>query len=377
MNNDYNPFLLSGYFDEQHFCDRTEETKLLIQNAKNGTNTTLFAIRRIGKTGLIKHVFNQLNKSKNVACIYVDIYATSNVKDFTNMLATAIYQRFPEKKGVGKKIIDFIALLRPVISYDPLSGSPEVSLDFGKPKQYERSIQQILNFLDAQKTRILFAVDEFQQITTYPEKNIEALLRTYIQPLKNVSFIFCGSNQKIMHEMFNSNKRPFYASCHNVNLGYIETEIYTSFIKNHFELKKRKISNEAVDFILEWTHNHTYYTQFLCNRLYAAQVKKIEIREVLEVCQQIHKEQEGTYYQYRSLLTKAQWELLSAIAKEERIEKLHQKDFIKKYNLGTTSTVSRSIQSLLEKELVHKENTAKESVYIVNDKFLMRWLQRK
>jgi len=39
------------------FCDREEETQFIIDNAKNGVNTTLFSIRRMGKTGLIHHVF--------------------------------------------------------------------------------------------------------------------------------------------------------------------------------------------------------------------------------------------------------------------------------------------------------------------------------
>jgi len=55
----------------------------------------------------------------------------------------------------------------------------------------------------------VFAIDEFQQITNYPEKNTEAFLRTHIQSSQNTVFIFCGSNQKLMHEMFNSAKRPF------------------------------------------------------------------------------------------------------------------------------------------------------------------------
>jgi uncharacterized protein len=377
MLNNKNPFILSGYTDELHFCDRKNETSLLIRNAKNNINTTLFAIRRIGKTGLIRHVFHTLNKNKKFACIYVDIYATRNLKEFTNMLATAIYQRFPEKRGIGKQITDFIKLLRPVISYDPISGNPEVSLDLGQPKEYERSIQQIFNFLDAQKMHIVFAIDEFQQICTYPEKNTEALLRTYIQPLRNVSFVFCGSNQKIMHEIFNNHKRPFYASCSNMNLGHISNEEYAEFIQLHFKNHKRNISKEALEFILEWTYTHTYYTQFLCNRVFATGIKNITLQDVLHCCEQIHKEQEGTYYQFRSLLTGAQWELLRAIAKEEKIGKLHQKQFVQKHKLGTTSTISRSIEALLDKELVYKETKENESYYMIGDKFLMRWLQRK
>jgi uncharacterized protein len=377
MNNEYNPFLISGYKDEDSFCDRRGETLLLTKHIKNNINTTLFAIRRIGKTGLIQHLFFKLQKNKKVACIYVDIYATQDLKSFTNTLATAIYKRFPEKKGVSQSIIDFIKKLRPVISYDQLTGSPEISIELNQAKQYERTIQQIFQFLDAQKIHVVFAIDEFQQITTYPEKNTEALLRTYIQTLHNVSFIFCGSNQKIMHEMFNNAKRPFYASCTNMNLNFIITSEYTQFIVTQFKKHKRTITAEAVDYILTWTFRHTFYTQYVCNQLFASGIKKITLDDVFGICQKVLEVHEGTYYQYRNLLTKAQWDLLKAIAHEETISKLHSKDFLKKYQLGTTSTISRSIESLLEKELLHKELQQEQTTYSINDKFLMRWLQRK
>ncbi len=377
MELNYTPFLVSGYKDQSSFCDRKQETVALTRNIKNSINTTLFAIRRIGKTGLIHHLFYGLSKNKKIACIYVDIYGTTNLRDFTNTLATAIYKKFPQNKGIGKFIVEFIKTLRPVISYDSLNGNPEVTIDLARPKQYEQTIRQLFEFLDKQKIHIVFAIDEFQQITTYPEKNTEALLRTYIQTLKNVSFIFCGSNQKIMHEMFNSAKRPFYASCANLSLDFIAVNEYYNFIETQYRNHKKSISKEAIDYILEWTCRHTFYTQYVCNRLYAKNLKKTAVEHVLETCDEILNEQEGTFYQYRNLLTSSQWELLKAIAKEENITKLHGKEFLQKYHLGTTSTISRSLESLLVKELINKEANKAQISYTVSDKFLMRWLQRK
>ena len=92
-----NPFVISGYHGPNWFCDRLLETKRLISFVKNGNNVTLFALRRLGKTGLIHHVFHQLAAAKKTACIYVDIFSTKSLKEFTNQLATAVYNRFPEK----------------------------------------------------------------------------------------------------------------------------------------------------------------------------------------------------------------------------------------------------------------------------------------
>jgi uncharacterized protein len=375
MTEPFNPFLTTGYHGVKYFCDRKKETAALLSNIKNGNNTTLFALRRLGKTGLIQHCFSQLSNSRKTACIYVDIFATQNLKGFTNQLATAIYNRFPQNKGIGAKLMAFIKLLKPVISFDPLTGNPEISLELGQAKQFENTIQQLFAFLDSQGIKVVIAIDEFQQILTYPEKNVEAVLRTYMQSLKNVHFIFCGSNQRMMNEIFNNAKRPFYASCNNMQLGFISRHEYALFITTHFKEKRRKISAESIEFILDFTQCHTYYTQVVCNQLFASQQKDIQVQNVMAICKQVLTQNEPVFYQYRNLLTQAQWELLTAIAKETTVAKPHSNEFIKKYGLGTSSLITRGIESLLAKEMIYYTSSKEGSYYAVYDKFLMRWME--
>lgn len=375
MEKDFNPFLVSGYKGAEYFCDRVNETALLKSHIKNNKNTTLFAIRRLGKTGLIHHVFDSYTKNNKIACIYVDILGTKNLKEFTNQLATAIYNRFPENRTIGKKIVGIIKLLRPLISYDVLSGTPELSFELGEAKLYEKTIQQLFAFLDKQNIKIVFAIDEFQQILEYPEKNIEALLRTHIQQLKNTNFIFCGSNQKMMHEIFNNAKRPFFASCSNIYLNFITSKEYEIFISEMFKRNKKSISTDSVSFILDWTKQHTFYTQYFCNFLFALNIKKIELEDVQKTAIEILNQNESVYYQYRNLLTDAQWNLLRAVAKENKLFKAHSKLFISTYKLGTSSMVTRGLESLLEKEMIYYNAGVEQPYYEVYDKFLMRWLQ--
>ncbi|MFH1004960.1 MAG: ATP-binding protein [Bacteroidota bacterium] len=375
MEKDSNPFLVTGYKGGQYFCDRESEIALLKSHIKNNLNTTIFSIRRLGKTGLIHHLFESYTNSRNIACIYLDILGTNNLKEFSSQLATAIYNRFPENKSIGKRIIDFMRSLRPVISYDDLSGQPELSFETGEIKKTEKTIQQLFNFLDQQNAKVIFAIDEFQQILEYPEKNTEALLRTYIQNLKNTHFIFCGSNQKMMHEIFNNAKKPFFASCSNMHLDFIDSRKYELFISRIFKQSKRKIAAESVSFVLEWTMRHTFYTQYFCNYLFSLNIKHIALSDVQKAAAEILKQNENTYYQYRNLLTTAQWNLLTAVAKETRLFMAHSKEFIKKYNLGTSSMVTRGIESLLEKEMIFHNTSVEKPYYEVYDKFLMRWLQ--
>ena len=375
MNNEQNPFISMGYRGPAYFCDRAEETQYLDAMMKQGVHVTLFAIRRLGKTGLIQHVFYPYRNSKTVHCIYLDILSTTKLSDLVNQLATAIYNRFPEKSSLGKKILDLIRNFRPVISFDEFTGNPSITLTLETQAQQEQSIHKLFHFLDQQGERIVFAIDEFQQILEYPEKNTEALLRTVLQQLKNTSFIFSGSNQKMMHEIFNSAKRPFFASCTNMQLDYIPKNEYSKVIQKEFKAHKRGISQESIDFICNWTMRHTFFTQHLSAAVFMQNRADIDLEHVRLAALRILKLNEPNFYQYKNLLTAAQWNLLCALAKEEQVTQPTAKKFINQYKLGTPSLVKRGLDALLLKELIFYNSSVEQPYYEVYDKFLMRWIQ--
>jgi len=373
----FNPFSISGYKGAAYFCDREEETERLVKYTLNQVSVTLFAYRRLGKTGLVKHAFNRLSSSKESICIYVDILGTIGLKDFTNQLATSIYNAFPPNKSIGKKIINVILSLRPTITFDALTGTPNISINTQNTEQQVATLNQLFAFLDQQKKQITIAIDEFQQILTYPEKNIEALLRTQMQQLNNTTFIFCGSNQKMMHEIFNSAKRPFFASCTPMYLDFIEEEKYSRFIKSLFEKNKRTISVEALTFICDWTRRHTFYTQYFCNSLFSRNHKINGLEEARETAVEILKIQENSFYQYRNLLTSTQWDVLKGIAKAGQLFRPNSKDFINENRLGSPSAVNRAIEGLLNKEMIFYNSAVERPYYEVYNKFLMRWMEGK
>ena len=87
-------------------------------------------------------------------------------------------------------------------------------------------------------------------------------------------------------------------------------------------------------------------------------------------------EQEVIFYQYRNLLTAGQWNILKAIAKEGKVYQILEKKFIQKHSLSTTSSIQRSIASLLQKEMIYEEQEEKGSYYSIYDCFLSRWLEK-
>ena len=130
-----NPFITSGYISPEYFCDRESESKRLKSSIENNSNVTLLSIRRIGKTGLIKHVYNSL-ENKNSNLVYVDIAHTENLSDFIKILSNSILKKFQSKpEKFFKELGSMLRSLRPVMKFDEKTGEPQVSVTLLTPNE--------------------------------------------------------------------------------------------------------------------------------------------------------------------------------------------------------------------------------------------------
>lgn len=369
------PFPTMGYFGPEYFCNREKETETITGNIKGGQPTTLVSVRRMGKTGLINHLQHLL--SEQYIFIYADILPTENSSELLNTLATSILNSIPEKTGVGAKIWNFIKSLRPVITFDPLSGEPQVSFNI-QSKDSDNQIELLFSFLEKQEKRVVFAIDEFQQILEYPEKNIEAWLRKLMQQLKNVTFIFSGSQQHIMSDMFSNPARPFFGSTLFLQLDKIGFEPYKNFIINKFAERGKSINETVVSEILRWTNRHTFYVQLACNRVFLNSGNSIDLDLWYAVAKKLLDEQEYVFFGYRDVLTKHQWKLLRAIAYAGEASSLTSKEFVQKHTLGSPATVLRSLDSLQKKNLIFSQHNSNGTLYYrVYNVLFERWIQNQ
>ena len=372
-----NPFIIKAYESKELFCDREEELQLMLRNCVNQTDMTLISQRRMGKTGLILRLFDELQTTRpDIHTIYVDIFASRNIDDFIKLLAEATIKSFQPKTTIGERLMTFIKSLRPQLSFDNITGEPQLQIAYQTAHEKEYTLRGLFDFLDSQGIPIIIAIDEFQQIRDYPEQNMEALLRTYIQQMHHLTFIFCGSKKHLMADIFANEKKPFYASTTFVSLTKINEEAYANFILRLFNERQRDITNEALQFILTWTRRHTYYTQQLCHTIYANGKHNIDLEEVKLACKQLMSQGETVYLQYRQMLTDKQWDYLIAIAKEESVHQITAASFLKRHKIGTPSVSRRLADALYEKGLLNAEQTLEGTVYSVSDVFLSRWMER-
>lgn len=301
----------------------------------------------------------------------MDIFATQNLQDFVQALGSSIVEEAVEReKSIMTKAFESFKAWRPVLSYDSLTGQPSISVNI-EPAYEEHTLRSIFDHIENLKKDVYIAIDEFQQIANYPEKGTEALLRSHIQ-FSHAGFIFSGSRQHLMAEMFSSPKRPFYQSTDSVSLQPLPEAVYYDFSRRFFEAKKGRLNEEVFHDVYQRFSGHTWYIQFIMNRLYETTKRVDSISQANEVILAAVEMLTPQYETMMTLLTTNQVNLLKAIAKEGKIEKPQSVDFIKKHNLASASSVKTALDVLVDKELVYPDRDG----YIVYDRFLNLWLRR-
>lgn len=373
-NTQINPFLLTGYVSAEYFCDRVEETEKLSSALLNGRNVALISPRRMGKTGLIKHVFHKVEAEKTAKCYYVDLYQTSNLAELASKLGLAVLGTLDSRQSkIVKKVSEFFKALRPVVSFDPMTGAPSFSVDV-QPELAEQSLAEVFAYMEQSNERCYVAFDEFQEVANYEDRKVEALLRAHIQHLTNVHFVFSGSQRHVLESMFTSASRPFYQSCQLMHLAPISEDAYYLFAKEKLNKHGQTITKATFGQMYERLYGHTWYLQSLLNRLYESSIQNLTDENVNLVLSSLISENEVTYQTFLRLVTNSQKAVLQAIAKERSIKEVQGSAFVKRHKLSAASTVKSAVTAMTDKEMLL---LAPDGTYSVYDRFFSIWLERE
>jgi hypothetical protein len=370
-----NPFVVGKYLSNRYFCDRIEETEFLRKQIFNGRDVALISPRRIGKSGLIQHFFSQPDIKERYHVFFVDIYATTSLAEFVYTLGKEIYEQLKPQTTVWKeKFFQIISSFRIGFKLDSLSGNPTFDLGLGDIQAPQTTLDEIFAYINETDKPCIIAIDEFQQIGEYAEKNVEALLRTKIQKCHRAQFIFSGSKRHMMSNMFNSPSKPFYQSAISMGLDPIPMDIYTDFATRMFEENGKHVENSVIETVWRQYDGYTWFVQMMMNELFALTPsgETCQASQIPTAWHNVIMTQENSYKDLLSNLPPKQKMVLQAIAKEGLAHNITSSKFIKKYSLNSASSVQSAVKLLLKNDLI----TQSDNAYRVYDYFLSEWLAK-
>ena len=370
-----NPFIVGKYLSDEYFCDRVEETDFLRKQVQNGRNVALISPRRIGKSGLIQHFFCQDDIKDKYHVFFVDIYATTSLAELVYTLGKEIYEQLkPQPTRWKERFFQTISSFRMGFKLDMMTGAPSFDLGLGDIQAPQTTLDEIFAYIEEADKPCIIAIDEFQQIGEYAEKNVEALLRTKIQKCTKAQFIFSGSKRHMMSNMFNSPSKPFYQSSISMGLEPIPLSAYSDFATSLFEKRNKHIEQSVIEHVWTLYDGYTWFVQMMMNELFALTEDGAicHVDMIPEAQRNVVMSQESGYKDILSNIPPKQKIVLQAIAKEGVANSITSAKFIKKYNLNSASAVQAAIKLLLRNDIITKN----ENSYRVYDYFFAEWLAK-
>ncbi len=369
-----NPFKFGDPVEEDYYLPRPGLSSSVKQFLENQIHVVLMGPRRFGKTSFALNLLKIL-ENENYDCIIVDVFNITSHRDFLHQLLRSVRSRRPFKNalkswwnGVSRRIPKFSA------DFDPMTGSSSLGVTLGQLQEEDvkNAIQDLLEGLSLLGSKVVIVIDEFQKISEIDDKGwLEATLRTHLQRLANVSFLFTGSRKSLISEMLNDPTRPLYRSCQIIEFPVFGAE-FTDWVMKRFNLVGIQCTKESIDHLRGLVQDTPNYVQMVCFHLVAQARVKISTTDVEEVLETVSRQNAYAYQTLLNSLTLPQRRVLRLAANERN--SLFNKEFLLKYEIASAPALHSSLKALKTKGILDEEGTTKGKV-VFDDPLFAYWLR--
>ena len=245
-----NPFKFGSIVDTPYFTNRVKELKQIKSILNSDVHLIIMSPRRYGKTSIIMKAIKEINRP----VILVDMQVVTSEMDFAEQLLKKVHKLFPYEKI--KTFLKSFQII-PIVSINPISD--EINISFNSSKSGDIALEDVLNLinkLSSKRKRIIVVFDEFQAIRKI-EKGMENRLRSILQHHTNINYVFLGSQESLIRDIFENNKSSFYHFGYLFLLSKIpESDFQTYLQKRLKNISKRYI--EISEDILKFSKKHPY-----------------------------------------------------------------------------------------------------------------------
>lgn len=353
-----NPFKFGTLVDNEYFTDRVMEQQHISSMLESPNHIVLISPRRFGKSSLVKRVVRKSGRP----FISLNMQQVTCVEDLAAMILKGVFKLHPWEK-VKHLLANFRII--PTISTTPLGDSVEIG--FQPTSNLSALLEDALSLVEHVSTpenRMIVVFDEFQEIMEV-EKGIDRKLRAIMQEQQHVNYIFLGSEESMMTDIFERKKSPFYHFGMLMRLKKIPFEDFHSYITERIQPIVSSNANRIAEEILAFTQCHPYYTQQLASMAWEiALYKKTSVDTLIDnAVNQITETHDLNFERIWMSLNNTDKRIIRMLSKGEK--PYEQKSL-------PTSTTYSSIKKLMKKGFLIKENG-----YEVEDPFFKQWIIRQ
>lgn len=340
------------------FCNRKDEIALLKSYIELKRPTLLVSPRRYGKTSLALKTIQQID----LPYAYIDLFSSVDEQDIEKAILKGVSKLIQKMECIPKRALALANSIFESANFKVILGTVGVSVEIHKRR--DKPAYHILDILErleqlSQKINspIIIFFDEFQCISEATTNHaIESVLRQVAQLTKSISFVFSGSNRRLLSQLFNDRNRPFYKMCEKISLGRISEEEYTKHIQKAAKKRWRlELPQKILDSIFYYSECHPYYVNQLCSRLWG---KETPIAEAVDdIWRRYAAEEKSSVAAETDLLSKNQRKLLTMLSRIGATDAPLGQKFIQQTNMSK-ATVNQAMSFLEKKDYVFRDKNS-------------------
>jgi hypothetical protein len=263
---DTNPFVYSRPIPPEDLIDRDGEAAELLRAAVGGHYVRLYAPRKYGKTSLLRRVLQEAERTEGMVAILVDLFGVLSLADIAVRLERAYAAQL--RGGVRARIEEFLQRTGLGLSLTALGIGVKLQLEpRANPLPALHALLDLPLRLEKDGGyRALITFDEFQDLGKVP--SADAILRSHIQHQGEVaSYVFAGSEQGLMEELFGAKERPLYGQAVPMRLGRLADADIAAYIVDRFRETNRS-AGECVAPLVATAAGHPQRAMLLAYRLW-------------------------------------------------------------------------------------------------------------
>ena len=359
-----NPFRFGNVVTGEYFTNRKNEIKEILSEIKAGQHIVLMSPRRYGKSSLV----NEAMKASGMKWFRINMELIAGEVDLANY-----YVRNALSLSKFEKIKHYLKNLKiqPYIQIQPTTN--EILVSFSAETRNVStllldSLQLPETIARSMKKKVVIVFDEFQEIRRI-SPGLERKMRGIFQYHQNITYIFIGSQESMIQEIFQNKKNPFYKFGRHISLHKIPEPEFSDFVMKRFSSQKID-AREIVKDILKFTDCHPYYTQQLCHEIYILSEKRTLTKGIInKAVEQITTEHHADYSRWWSRLTNTERKVIIGIASGDHNPTAQE--FIRKYGIKSASTSGSVVSKLIALGTLVKKNGEKIKI---EDPFWKEWI---
>jgi AAA+ ATPase superfamily predicted ATPase len=352
------PFVFGKIASAKNFTDRKQETERLIQNFSSAVNTVLISPRRWGKTSLVVHAAEILQKkNKEIRFCFVDLNNIRTEEQFYQYFATAVLRSSGNRV---KELLDnankFLGRFIPKLTFSP---GPASEFTLGLEwKEVKKSPEYILNLAERigeeKRMKFVVCIDEFQNISGFEDPGaFQKKLRAHWQRHRAVSYCIYGSKRHMMMDVFTSPSMPFYKFGDIIFLEKISVEDWVPFLQKRFSETGKTLERTNAKLMAELAECHPYYVQQLAQLSWFRSEGSCNSEIIESAFNSLVLQLSMLFQNLSDGLSNTQINFLRALIND--VKQLSAQEVIAEYGLGTSGNIIKIKKALVSKEIIDIE----------------------